>query len=249
MHQCLPPGVQTKASLTSLSATGAHHSSGHGDPPIRQAISFSTLNVSNCRKAAVAGEWGAGDALQKHRSLEFSSIPPEQLLLNLEPKGVGRRGPRGRPPLTRTASTPFVLAQQGAGWEWDGGAAEPVLPSQLPNACYSSFQVKKQDGFSPVELNLSSQEADSPPSHRNRGQCPYSHCCSAEDLYFSPLSPDDPTFAECLVEGQDALLSSCAAPAPLQHAVGSTPPPRPGFQHAAPRHDEWTSSPSKWCRT
>ncbi|KFO93990.1 Tyrosine-protein phosphatase non-receptor type 22 [Buceros rhinoceros silvestris] len=244
VHQCLPPGVQSKASLASLSATGVHHSSGHGHPPIRQAISFSTLNVFNCRKAATAGEWGAGNALEKHRSLEFSGIPPEQLLLNLEPKGAGRRGPRGRAPLTRTASTPFVLAQQGAGWEWDGGDAEPVLASQLPNAHYSSFQVKKQDGFSPVELNLSSQEADSPPSRRNHGQCPYPHCCSAEDPYFSPHSPEDPMFAECLVEGQDALLPSCAATAPLQHAMGSTPPPRLGFQHAAPLHDEQTSSPT-----
>lgn len=246
MHQRLPPGVQSKASLASLSATGVHHSSGHRDPPIRQAVSVSTLNVFNCRKVAAAGEWGAGDALQKHRSLEFSSIPPEQLLLNLEPKGVGGRGPCGRAPLTRTASTPFVLAQQGAGWEWDGGDAEPVLPSQLSNARYSSFQVKKQDGFSPVELNLSSQEADSPLSRRNCGQRPYPHCCSAEDPYFSPPSPDDPMFAECLAEGQDALRPSCAATAPLQHAVGSPPPPRPGFQHTTPLHDEQTSSLSKW---
>ncbi|XP_009330243.1 PREDICTED: tyrosine-protein phosphatase non-receptor type 22 [Pygoscelis adeliae] len=192
VHQRLPPVVQTKASLTSLSAMGVHDSSGCGVPPIRQAISFGTLNFINCRKAAAAEKWGAGNAHQKHRSLEFDSISPEQLLLNLEPKGAGRRRPRGRAPLTRTASTPFVLAQRGEGWEWDGGGAKPVLSSRLPNACYSSFQGKKQDGFSPVELNHSSRDADSPPSCRNHGQCPYPFFCSAEDPYFSSLSPEDP---------------------------------------------------------
>lgn len=252
MRQHLPPVVQSKASLTSSSATGVPDSSGRGVPPIRQAISFGTLNYINCRTAAAAEKWGSGDALQKHRSLEFNSISPEQLLLNLEPKRAGRRGPRGRAPLTRTASTPFVLAQRGEGWEWDGGDAKPVLSSQLPNACYSSFQVKQQDGFSPVELNHSSREADGPPSRRNRGQCPYPYFCSAEDPYFSSLSPDDPVspvFAECFVEGQDALLPSCAASAPLQPAVASSSPPGPVSHHAPLLNDERTSSPSKWCST
>ncbi|XP_075578401.1 tyrosine-protein phosphatase non-receptor type 22 [Pelecanus crispus] len=247
VHQHLPPAVQSKASLTLLSATGVQDSSGREVPPIRQAISFGTLNFINCRKAAAAEKWGAGDALQKHHSLEFNSISPEQLLGNLGPKGAGRRWPRGRPPLTRTASTPFVLAQRGEGWEWDGGGAKPVLSSQLPNACYSSFQVKKQDGFSPVELNHSSQEADSHPRRRNHVQCPYPYFCSAEDPYFSSLSPDDPVspvFTECLAEGQDALLPSCAVSAPLQPAAASSPPPRPVSHHAPLLNDERISSPT-----
>ncbi|KAM6114441.1 LOW QUALITY PROTEIN: tyrosine-protein phosphatase non-receptor type 22 [Phoenicopterus ruber ruber] len=247
VHQRLPPEVQSKASLTSLSATGVHDSSGRGVPPVRQAISFSALNFINCRKAAAAEKWGARDSLQKHHSLEFNSISPEQLLLNLEPKGAGRRGPRGRAPLTRTASTPFVLAQRGEAWEWDRGDAKPVLSSQLPNACYSSFQVKKQEGFSPVELNHLSRDADGPPGCRNRGQCPYPYLCSAEDPYFSSLSPDDPmspVFTECFAEGQDALLPSCAASAPPQPAVASSPPPRPVSLHAPLPHDERTSSPT-----
>ncbi|KFQ75033.1 Tyrosine-protein phosphatase non-receptor type 22 [Phoenicopterus ruber ruber] len=247
VHQRLPPEVQSKASLTSLSATGVHDSSGRGVPPVRQAISFSALNFINCRKAAAAEKWGARDSLQKHHSLEFNSISPEQLLLNLEPKGAGRRGPRGRAPLTRTASTPFVLAQRGEAWEWDRGDAKPVLSSQLPNACYSSFQVKKQEGFSPVELNHLSRDADGPPGCRNRGQCPYPYLCSAEDPYFSSLSPDDPmspVFTECFAEGQDALLPSCAASAPPQPAVASSPPPRPVSLHAPLPHNERTSSPT-----
>ncbi|KAM7082538.1 tyrosine-protein phosphatase non-receptor type 22 [Ciconia maguari] len=246
VHQCLPPVAQSKASLTSLSATEVHDSSGRGVPPIKQAISSGTLNFFNCRKAAAAEKRGDGDALQKHRSLELSSISPEQLLLNLEPKGAGRSQPRGRAPLTRTASTPFVLAQRGEGWEWDGGGAKPVWSSQLPNACYSSFQVKKQDGFSPVELNHSSRDAGGPTSHRNHGHCPYPYFCSAEDPYFSSPSPDDPVspaFTECLAEGQDALLPSCAASAPLQPAVVSSPPPRLVSHHAALLNDERISSP------
>ncbi|KFQ28072.1 Tyrosine-protein phosphatase non-receptor type 22 [Merops nubicus] len=229
VHQCLPSVLQSKAPLTSLSATGVHSSSRCGGPPIRQAISFGTLNFIHRRKTTATEKWGAGGALQKHHSLEFSSISPEQQPLNLEAKGAGRRAP-----LTRTASTPFVLAQQGAGSEWDGGDAKPGLSSQLPDTCYSSFQVKKQDGFSLVKLNHSSQEPDSPPSRRNYGKHPYPYCCSAEDPYFSSLSPDDPTSpvsAECFLEGQDDLLPSCTVRAPLQPAVASPPPPRPLSHH------------------
>ncbi|XP_026720030.1 tyrosine-protein phosphatase non-receptor type 22 [Athene cunicularia] len=237
VHRCLPPVARGKAPPPSLSAAGG--------PAIRQAISFGTLSFISCRKAA-AEEWGAGDALQKHRSLEFSSISPEQLLRPPEPKGGGRRGLRGRAPLTRAASTPFVLAQRGEGREWDGGEANPGLSSQLPSACCSSFQVKTQDGVSPVELNRSRREADSPPGRRSRGQCPYPYVCSAEDPYFSSLSPDEPmslVFAEDLAEGQ-AVLLPCAAGAPLQPALASSPPARP-VSHRAPRlQAQGSSSPT-----
>ncbi|KAM6398844.1 tyrosine-protein phosphatase non-receptor type 22 [Rhynochetos jubatus] len=241
-----PPVVQRKASLTA-SATGAHNGSGGGVPRIRQAISFGTLNFFSCRKAAATETWGVGDALQKHCSLEFNSVSPEQLLLNLEPKGAGRRGRRGRAPLTRTASTPFVLAQWGGGWEWDGGDAKPVVSAQLPNACYAGFQVKQQDGFPPVELSPSSREAVGPPGCKNRGQWPYPYFCSAEDPYFSSTSPDDPAspvFAECFVEGQDVPLPSCPASAPPQPAVAASPPPRPVSHHAPGLNDKRTSSPA-----
>ncbi|KGL96104.1 Tyrosine-protein phosphatase non-receptor type 22 [Charadrius vociferus] len=246
-HQGLSPVVQSKASLTSWSAAGVRDSSGRSIPPIRQAISFGTLNFINCRKAAAAEQRGAGDALHKHRSLEFNSISPEQLLLSLELKGAGRRTPGGRAPLTRTASTPFALAQRGEGWEWDGGDAKPVLNSQLPNTGYSSFQVKQQDGFSPVELNHLSRAVDDPPSRRKHGQCPHPYCCSAEDPYFSSLSPDDPVsplFAECSVEGQDALLPSRAGSAPPQPAMDGSPPPGMVSHHAPTLHDERKSTPT-----
>ncbi|GAB0200005.1 lysine-specific demethylase 9 [Grus japonensis] len=241
VHQRLPPEVQSEASLTSLSATGAHDSS--GVPP----ISFGTLNFTSCRKAAAAEKRGAGDALQKHRSLEFNSISPEQLLLNLEPKGAGRRGPRGRAPLTRAASTPFVLAQRGDGWEWDGGDAKPGLSPQLPSACYSSFQVEKQNRFSAIELDHSSQDVDGSPSHGNCGQCSYPYICSAEDPYFSSPSPEEPmspVFAKCFAEGQDAFLPSCAVSAPLQPAAASCPSARPVSYHTPLLNEERTSSPS-----
>uniref|UniRef100_A0A8C3PLG8 protein-tyrosine-phosphatase n=1 Tax=Calidris pygmaea TaxID=425635 RepID=A0A8C3PLG8_9CHAR len=247
VHRGLPPAVQSKAPPTSWSATGGRDSPGHGAQPIRQAISFGTLNFINCRKAAAAQKWGAGDALQKHRSLELNSISPEQLLLPLEPPGAGRGGPRGRPPLTRTASSPFVLPQQGEGREWGGGDAKPVLNSQLPNAGYSSSRVKMQDGFSPVEPIHLSRDVYGPPSRRKHGQCPYPYCCSAEDPYFSSLSPDDPAspvFAKSFAEAQDAPLPPGAARAPLQPAMASPPPPG-AVSHRAPRlRDERVSSPS-----
>ncbi|XP_069731983.1 tyrosine-protein phosphatase non-receptor type 22 [Phaenicophaeus curvirostris] len=247
VHQCFPPVAQSKAPLAPSSAPGAHGSSGGRVPPIRQAVSFGMLNFAGCRTAAAAEKWGARDALQKHHSLELNSITPEQLLLNLDLKGAGRRGPHGRAPLTRTASTPFVLAQQGEGWEWDGEDTKPVLSAQLPNACYLSSQVKKPDAFSLVELNHSRQDADGPPSHRNRGLCPVPYFCSAEDPYFSSLSPDDPAspeFDKCFVEGQDALLPSRAVGAPLQPATTSSPPPQPMLPLTPPLTDAGRSASS-----
>lgn len=246
-HQHLSPAVRSKASPTSLSSVGAPDSPGRA-VPIRQAISVSALNFISCRKAASAEKWGAGDALQKHCSLEFNSISPEELRLSPGPKGGGRRGTRGRVPLTRTTSTPFVLAQRADGWQWEGGDAKPVLRSQLPSACYSSFPVEQQDGFSPVELSDSSWDVDDPPAHMNHGQCPYPHCCSAEDPYFSSLSLDvplSPEFAGHHVEGQDALLPSHAVGAPAM----AVPPPRAASHHDLLQNDDGVSPPGKSCST
>ncbi|XP_010183514.1 PREDICTED: tyrosine-protein phosphatase non-receptor type 22 [Mesitornis unicolor] len=204
-------------------------SSGCEVPPVRQAISFGTLNFISWRGAAE--QCCAGDALQKRRSLELSTVAPEQLLLSA-------RRPRGRAPLTRTTSTPFVLAQWGGGWQCHEGDAEPALSSQLPIARHS----QQQDGFSPVELSHSSRGADGPSHTRSHEQCPYPYVCSAEDPYFSSLSPDDPVspgFASCFAEGQDALPHLSAVGVPLPPTVTSSPPPGP-----APHCNERTTSPA-----
>ncbi|XP_062450817.1 tyrosine-protein phosphatase non-receptor type 22 isoform X2 [Rhea pennata] len=243
-HQHYPPVVQSETSLTSLSDTGVHNSFGHGVPPIRQAISFGTLNFSNSGKAVVAEKWDMGEVLQKHHSLEFNSFSSEQLLLNLKSKGIGRRWPHDKALLTRTKSTPFVLAQQRAAQEWDGGDAKPILNSQLPNACCSSSQVKKQAGFSSVEMNHSSRAVDGP-RHRNSRQCPHPYLCSAEDPYFSSLSSDDPAspaFTDCFAEENDAIFPSHAVTAPVQPALSSSPPSRPVSQYAPLLNDERLSS-------
>lgn len=222
MHQHFSPVVQNEASLASLSAKGEHGSSGGRVPPIRPAISFGTLNFSNSRNAAAAEMWSTREALQKHHSLEFSSRSSGQLLVDLEPQRAGKKGAHGKAPLTRTTSTPFVLEQQGKTWACDGGDVEPVSSSQSPNASYSSFQEKQQDRFSPDELNHSSRVAEAPPGHRNCGQCPYHFFCSAEDPYFSSLSPEDPP-SPVLAVGQDTQGPPCM--------VASSPPPRPASPH------------------
>ncbi|XP_063274493.1 tyrosine-protein phosphatase non-receptor type 22 [Prinia subflava] len=212
-HQHLPPVAQSKTSLPALCAPGAQHSPTRGVPPIRQAISFGALNFISCRKAAAGEPWGAGDASQKRRSWE----------LELDTKGAGRRGPGGRAPLAWTASTPLALGQQGESWGWDAGGAKPVWNPQWPTAGHSSFQ----DGFCPVDLNPSRRAADGSPGQRNRGQCSHSYLCSAEDPYFSSLSPDEPVSpvspAFPFLEGQDELLPSCSASAPLQPTTASSP--------------------------
>ncbi|XP_066191736.1 tyrosine-protein phosphatase non-receptor type 22 [Sylvia atricapilla] len=209
-HQHLSPVAQSKVSLPSLCAPGARHSSARAVPPIRQAISFGALNFSSCPKAAASEPWGAGDAPQKCHSWE----------LELDPKGAGRRGPGARAPLAWTVSTPLALGQRGEGLEWDAEDAKPVWSPQWPKAAHSSFQ----DGFSPVDLNPSRRAADGPPHHRNQRQCPHPQLCSAEDPYFSSLSPDDPVSPVFpFLEGQDELPPSCSASAPLQPTPGSSP--------------------------
>ncbi|XP_030321385.1 tyrosine-protein phosphatase non-receptor type 22 isoform X1 [Calypte anna] len=218
--QRLPLVVQSKAHLPP--APAAEESSGRGVPPIRQAISFATLNFISCRR--VAEQQGAGEPRLKCCSLGFSSVSSEQLHLHLQPKAAaGRRGPGGRAPLTKAVSTPFVLGQWAENWERDEGDAKPGLNSQLPDSCYSRSQVgQKQDGFSPADLCHSSRHLEGPPSHRICGRCPYPNCCSAEDPYFSSLPSNDlvsPVSAECFAEGQDMLL-------PAHTVSASSSPPR-----------------------
>eukprot|EP00076_Gallus_gallus_P006967 XP_001235234.1 tyrosine-protein phosphatase non-receptor type 22 [Gallus gallus] len=233
VHQHFPPLVRNEAPLTSLSATAARGSSGDRGPSIRPAVSVGTLNVSGTRHTAAVKMWGAGEALQKHRSLQFSSRSSEQLLLDLELQGTGRKGAHGKVPLSRTTSIPFVLTQQREVWACDGGNAKPTLSSQSPNAYCSGFQVKEQDVFLPVEPNHSNQAADGPPGHRNCRQCPYHYCCSAEDPYFSSLSPDEPPSAEPSV-GQDAQGPPCTVP--------TSPLLQPASHHAAEPRTGRTSS-------
>nr|XP_031362834.1 tyrosine-protein phosphatase non-receptor type 22 [Lonchura striata domestica] len=211
-HQHLSPVAQGKASLPPLGAPGAQPSSAWGMPPIRQAISFGALNFSSCRKAAAGEPWAAGDVPQKRCSWELELEP--------DPKGAGRRVPGARAPLAWTVSTPLALEQRREAWEWDAGDAKPVWSPQWPKACHSSFQ----DGFSPVDLNPSRRAAGGPPGHRKQRQCPHPSLCSAEDPYFSSLSPDDsvsPVFP--FLEGQDELLPSCSASAPLEPTTASSP--------------------------
>ncbi|XP_010215139.1 PREDICTED: tyrosine-protein phosphatase non-receptor type 22 [Tinamus guttatus] len=245
VHQHYSPILQSEASLISLSATSSCDSFGHGVPHIRPAISFGTLSFGDSGKAVATEKWDPGEALQKHHSVEFNSMSSEQLLLNLKPKGIGRRWPHDRAPLTRTTSTPFVLAQQRETRKWDEGSVKPILSSQLPNAYYSSSQVKKQDRFSFVEMNHSSKTADCPPRHENSRQCSHPYPCSAEDPYFSSLSSDDltsPGFPERFAEARDAIFPSCAVTAPAESALTSSPPARPVSQHALPWNQDRMSS-------
>ncbi|XP_062365789.1 tyrosine-protein phosphatase non-receptor type 22 [Cinclus cinclus] len=219
-HQHLPLGAQSKASLPSPCAPGAQHSSAQRVPPIRQAISFGALNFISCRKGAASEPWGAGDAPQKRRSWA----------LELDPKGAGKREPGARAPLAWTVSTPLALGQQEEGWEWDAGDAKPVWSPQWVKAGHLSFQ----GGFSPADLNPSRRAADVPPGHRNQGQCPHPHLCSAEDPYFSSLSPDKPVSPVFpFLEGQHELLPPCSASAPLQPGTASS-----SSSHHAPPSQE-----------
>ncbi|XP_038235992.1 tyrosine-protein phosphatase non-receptor type 22 isoform X3 [Dermochelys coriacea] len=199
LHQRSDHMVQGEISLTDASScrpSTVHDNSGHSVPPIRQALSSGALNFSSSKNAGAAVKWDtllSGEPLQKHHSLDLSSIVSEALPLNLKSTAACRGNPCVKAPLIQTKSTPFELLQQRDTRELDGGDAVPSLDPWLPNSCSSvGFEVKRQTDFSSVELNHSSRLVDAAPRHMSSGPHPSSHCCSAEDPYFSSLSSDDP---------------------------------------------------------
>uniref|UniRef100_A0A8C3XKJ5 protein-tyrosine-phosphatase n=1 Tax=Chelydra serpentina TaxID=8475 RepID=A0A8C3XKJ5_CHESE len=248
LHQHSDHMVQGEISLTDASSSRpstVHDNYGHSVPPIRQALSSGALNFSSSKNAGAAVKWDTllcGEPLQKHHSLDLSSIFSEELPLNLKSTTACRRNPSVKAPLIQTKSTPFELVQQRDTQELDGGDAVPSLGPRLPNSCSSvDFEVKKQTDFSSVELDHSSKLVDAPPRHMISGPHPSPYCCSAEDPYFSSLSSDDPgspMFIDYFSELYETVsLSFPAATStiqPLDSTMASPPVSTPLSQHVHP---------------
>ncbi|CAM5118950.1 unnamed protein product [Natator depressus] len=256
LHQSSDHMVQGEISLTDASScrpSTVHDNYGHSVSPIRQALSSGALNFSSSKNAGVAVKWDtllSGEPLQKHHSLDLSSSFSEELPLNLKSTAACRGNPSVKAPLIQTKSTPFELLQQRDTQERDGGDAVPSLDPWLPNSCSSvGFEVKRQTDFSSVELNHSSRLADAAPRHMSSGPHPSSHCCSAEDPYFSSLSSDDPgspMFIDYFSELYETVsLSFPAATStiqPLDSTMASPPVTTSLSQHVHPM-DEASPDP------
>ncbi|CAM4683494.1 tyrosine-protein phosphatase non-receptor type 22 isoform X3 [Caretta caretta] len=248
LHQSSDHMVQGEISLTDASScrpSTVHDNYGHSVSPIRQALSSGALNFSSSKNAGAAVKWDtllSGEPLQKHHSLDLISSFSEELPLNLKSTAACRGNPSVKAPLIQTKSTPFELLQQRDTQELDGGDAVPSLDPWLPNSCSSvGFEVKRQTDFSSVELNHSSRLADAAPRHMSSGPHPSSHCCSAEDPYFSSLSSDDPgspMFTDYFSELYETVsLSFPAATStiqPLDSTMASPPVTTSLSQHVHP---------------
>ncbi|XP_073175742.1 tyrosine-protein phosphatase non-receptor type 22 isoform X4 [Lepidochelys kempii] len=248
LHQSSDHMVQGEISLTDASScrpSTVHDNYGHSVSPIRQALSSGALNFSSSKNAGAAAKWDtllSGEPLQKHHSLDLISSFSEELPLNLKSTAACRGNPSVKAPLIQTKSTPFELLQQRDTQELDGGDAVPSLDPWLPNSCSSvGFEVKRQTDFSSVELNHLSRLADAAPRHMSSGPHPSSHCCSAEDPYFSSLSSDDPgspMFTDYFSELYETVsLSFPAATStiqPLDSTMASPPVTTSLSQHVHP---------------
>lgn len=257
LHQSSDHMAQGEISLTDASScrpSTVHDNYGHSVPPIRQALSSGALNFSSSKNAGAAVKWDtllSGEPLQKHHSLDLSSIFSEQHFpLNMNSTAACRRNPSIKAPLIQTKSTPFELVQQRDTQELDGGDAVSSLGPWLPNSCSSvGFEVKKQTDFSSVELNHSSRLVDAPPRHMSSGPHPSPYYCSAEDPYFSSLSSDDPgspMFIDYFSELYETVsLSFPAATStiqPLDFTMASPPVSTPLSQHVHPLDGRQASS-------
>nr|XP_006118848.1 tyrosine-protein phosphatase non-receptor type 22 [Pelodiscus sinensis] len=187
----------------------------HSVPHVRQALSSGALNFSSSKNVAAAVKWDtllAGEPLQKHHSLDLNRIFSDEFPVSLKSTAASSV----KAPLIQTKSSPLELMQQRDVPELDGEDAVTSLGPQLPSSCYSvGSEVKKQTGFSSVELNHSSRLIDVPLRHLSSSPHPSSYCFSAEDPYFSSLSSDDPgspMFTDCFSQLHETVSPPVSTP-------------------------------------
>ncbi|XP_048951684.1 tyrosine-protein phosphatase non-receptor type 22 isoform X4 [Canis lupus baileyi] len=164
--------------------------------PAGQSSSFDLLELNcSCNKNADrATEWEtkafpiAGEPLQKHQSLDWSSIL-FGAYPNSKPADVAGRYFNSKRPIMRTKSIPFELIQQRDTKELDVKEHASCLESQPRNFCLE--QPQKAMHVSSAELNYSL------PSDSQHQMCNTSDAkwqdSSAVDVY-SYMSSEDPYF-------------------------------------------------------
>ncbi|XP_008056563.1 tyrosine-protein phosphatase non-receptor type 22 isoform X2 [Carlito syrichta] len=219
--------------------------------PAKSSTSFDFLELNyGCNKNADTTEkWqtGAfpivGEPLQKHRSLDLSSISFGTCSHSKPGNAVGRYF-HSKGPIIRTKSTPFELIQQRETKE-KPNIKENVsyLESQPCDTCLMELQAQKVTHVSSAELN------DSLPNDSTHQMCntstvkqepsgfsAYSYTSLAKDPYFSSLPPSstgskmsldvpekqDGTVFPCplLPKSSTTLLSYCS----LKDSLAPNPP-------------------------
>ncbi|KAG8517647.1 Tyrosine-protein phosphatase non-receptor type 22, partial [Galemys pyrenaicus] len=190
----------------------------------RRSVDFLELNCYCNKDVITTTNWEtetypvAGEPLQKHKSLDLSSILFEACP-NSKPVNVTERCFYPKRPITRTKSTPFELIQQRDTKELDIRGSFSDLESQP----HRSLLEKTQKGMhlSSAELNYSlsydpQQQMFSPSGARQRVSSAfniYSDMSLVEDPYFSSLSTSSASskMSLDLPEKQDGTVLSCSS--------------------------------------
>ncbi|XP_040854236.1 tyrosine-protein phosphatase non-receptor type 22 isoform X2 [Ochotona curzoniae] len=170
---------------------------------LNASFDFLELNYDCNRNADVTTKWQpkafprVGEPLQKHQSLDFSSILLGTSCPNFKPADATGKHFNSKGLVVRTKSTPFELLQQKETDKSDIREDLSSLESRRHNSCLGHMQDPKVMHVSSAELN-SSLSYDA--KHQSCNASPISQCDSnsfniysymslVEDPYFSSLPP------------------------------------------------------------
>ncbi|XP_019585932.2 tyrosine-protein phosphatase non-receptor type 22 [Rhinolophus sinicus] len=193
--------------------------------PAEQDSSFEFLEL-NCicnKNADTTMKWetkacpAVGEPLQKHQSLDLSSIL-FGTCPNSKPVNAAGRYFNSKGPITRTQSTPFELTQQTDAKQRDIKKPFSYLESQLNHS--SLEQAQKGMCASSAELNNSlsydskhqMSNASNATQYNSNAFSVHSYMSLVEDPYFPPLSPSSAgsKMSLDLPEKQEGTVSPCS---------------------------------------
>nr|XP_019585935.1 PREDICTED: tyrosine-protein phosphatase non-receptor type 22 isoform X4 [Rhinolophus sinicus] len=193
--------------------------------PAEQDSSFEFLELNYiCNKNAdTTMKWetkacpAVGEPLQKHQSLDLSSIL-FGTCPNSKPVNAAGRYFNSKGPITRTQSTPFELTQQTDAKQRDIKEPFSYLESQLNHS--SLEQAQKGMCASSAELNNSlsydskhqMSNASNATWYNSNAFSVHSYMSLVEDPYFPPLSPSSAgsKMSLDLPEKQEGTVSPCS---------------------------------------
>ncbi|XP_007530251.1 tyrosine-protein phosphatase non-receptor type 22 [Erinaceus europaeus] len=194
--------------------------------PAKQSSSFDflELNCSCNRNIHTSSKWDiksfpvAGEPLQKHQSLDLSSI--FESCSNSKSENTDERYFQSKRIITRTKSIPFELIQQRDTKELDIKESFPDLELQPHNSCLEQDQKSKHVSSAELNYSLSNDSkyqicnASSAKQYVSSAFSSYSYMSLVEDPYFSSLSPSSAgsKMSLDLPEKHDDAVLPCSLP-------------------------------------
>ncbi|XP_037682256.1 tyrosine-protein phosphatase non-receptor type 22 isoform X2 [Choloepus didactylus] len=219
--------VRAEGSSFDFKTSEIHEGERLGLHPAKQSTSLEFLELNcGCNKNADRTKtWEtkafptAGEPLQKHQSLDLSSIVfgacPNSKPVNAAGRYFNLKGP-----IIRTKSTPFELLQKRETKELDRKENFSYLESQPYNSCFMELQPQKVTNVPSAELSYSLPHdckhqicnAPSVKQHDSRTFSVDSYMSLVKDSYFPPLPPSSAgsKMSLDLSEKQDGSVFLCS---------------------------------------